>query len=124
LLDRTKLDEIVGTLQDLANSVERLPGGEVLLSTQRDPKRTVITALDRLRDAPDTHVIVRGSSEVHGWWNGRRLLLTVPSRNGWNASVWKNLMVGIAGFGGARPWPAPTHSEQVTSCAEAWARFG
>ncbi|MGA5303901.1 hypothetical protein ACPCHT_28530 [Nucisporomicrobium flavum] len=123
LLDRDELDDALDLLDGVVDEVQRADNGAVIARTDKDPKRTVIAVLDRLREFPGTHVVVLGSSEIHGWWDGRRLMLAKPAPTGWEISVWRNLMVGIAGFAGARSLPAPTQTARAADPADAWAEL-
>ncbi|MEU4422956.1 hypothetical protein AB0F81_20210 [Actinoplanes sp. NPDC024001] len=124
LLDHDAIDDALDRLDDIADAVYRTADGTVVIQARKDPKRTVIDALDRLRDFPDTHVVAYSNGEAHGWWNGRRLLLAWPTRTGLLASVWRNLFLGVAGYAGNRPLPAPTGTALVSSPDEAWIKLG
>jgi hypothetical protein len=124
LLNRTPLDDALDTLDGIAESVEVAADGTVTVRSHKDARRTAINVLDRLRDFPDTHVVVQAAIEVHGWWNGRRLILARPVRHGWQADKWSPVLAGIAGFTGDRQIPPPTSTRTVASPAEAWAELG
>ncbi|WP_157411414.1 hypothetical protein [Actinoplanes rectilineatus] len=124
LLARREIDDALDQLDDISDSTGLTTDGTVVVQVRRNPKRAVLLVLDRLREFPDTHVIAHFNGEVHGWWNGRRLLLAWPTPTGWRASVWHNLFTGIVGYAGSSPLPAASESATVTDPAEAWTRFG
>ncbi|MEV4343528.1 hypothetical protein AB0J83_03480 [Actinoplanes sp. NPDC049596] len=125
LLGRHKLDDALDGLHDIPGTVERAADGAVVVRTTKDGKRMTIGVLDRLSDFPNTHVITYAGTEIHGWWDRRRrrLLLAEPTSAGWRATVWRNLMAGIAGLGTNRPLPPQSETMIVASPAEAWARL-
>ncbi|MFG2044050.1 hypothetical protein [Dactylosporangium sp. NPDC048998] len=109
LLVRSPFDDAVDAIPESVGTVQRTDGGGVLVETTKDPRRTALLVLDLLRDFPDTHVAVRGTTgtETHGWWNGRRLVLLAPFGGRWRGSLWPGLMTGIATYAkGASPLPA------------------
>ncbi|AVT30216.1 hypothetical protein C6361_12735 [Plantactinospora sp. BC1] len=125
ILQRNEIDDALDRLDDVVDAVERIADGTVIVRTQKDPRRTVINVLDRLCDFPDTHIVARAAIDVHGWWDGRRrLVLASPTRAGWQAALWRNLLTGIAGYAGSRPLPTPTETALVTNPMEAWTKFG
>lgn len=124
LLARHEIDDVLDQLGDITDSAVLSPDGTVSVQARKNPKRTAILVLDRLREFPDTHVVAYFNGEVHGWWNGRRLLLTWPTPTGWRASVWHNLFTGLVGYAGSSPLPVASETASVTDPAEAWTRFG
>ncbi|GIF25721.1 hypothetical protein BJ973_003998 [Actinoplanes tereljensis] len=126
LLDRNELDDALDALYDIPGTVERATDGAVVVRTTKDAKRMAISVLDRLSDFPNTHVAVYAQTEVHGWWDRRqrRLILAEPVPAGWRATVWRNLMAGIAGLGSNRALPPPSETTIVANPAEAWAKMG
>jgi hypothetical protein len=105
LIARHPIDDLLSTFTETA---VRAPDGKVTIHTTKQPRRTVLTALDKLRDYPDTHVLVcdPDGQETHGWWNGRRLRLLTPTADGWMDELWPNLFTGIASYAKGHPLPA------------------
>ncbi|MEU8386672.1 hypothetical protein [Micromonospora sp. NPDC048843] len=93
------VDRLIGAWLD-SGSVVRVTGG-------RTTRQAVISALDALRDFPDVQVASEGEPAVHGWWNGRRLLLVTRTGATWRAETWSNLMTGIAAYSRGTPLRPP-----------------
>ncbi|MEU0546747.1 hypothetical protein [Micromonospora sp. NPDC005979] len=93
------VDRLTGAQLD-SGSVVRVTGG-------RTTRQAVIAALDGLRDFPDVQVASEGEPTVHGWWNGRRLLLVTRTGATWRAETWSNLMTGIAAYSRGTPLRPP-----------------
>ncbi|MEO3777955.1 hypothetical protein ABGB16_14130 [Micromonospora sp. B11E3] len=80
----------------------------------------MIAVLDALRDFPDVHVIAEGAPEVHGRWNGRRLLLVSWSGRNWRAESWASLLTGLAGYARAVPLRHPDRQWTVSDPQDAF----
>jgi hypothetical protein len=121
LLSRSPFDEAVDAIPESVGTVARTAEGGVTVEALKDSRKTALLVLDLLRDFPDTHVAVQGASGVvvHGWWNGRRLLLATRTGGLWRAMLWPSLFTGIATYARATPLPAAGRSWQVTSAAAA-----
>ncbi|SCF19411.1 hypothetical protein GA0074696_3333 [Micromonospora purpureochromogenes] len=99
ILGRTALHDAV----DRLHGAYLDEGSTIRVTLGRSTRLAVIGALDALRDFPDAHVASEDGPEVHGWWNGRRLLLVTRSGATWRAEVWSNLMTGIATYSRGTP---------------------
>ncbi|MFG2054183.1 hypothetical protein ACGFI9_09130 [Micromonospora sp. NPDC048930] len=103
ILGRTALHDAVDRLTNA-----RLDSGSVVhVKGGRSTRQAVIAALDALRDFSDVHVTSDGEPAVHGWWNGRRLLLVTRFGATWRAEVWSHLMTGIATYSRGTPLRPP-----------------
>ncbi|MFF3868198.1 hypothetical protein [Micromonospora sp. NPDC001898] len=103
ILGRSALQDAVDRLTDArldSGCVVRVPAG-------RTTRLAVLAALDGLRDFPDTQVASDAEPAVHGWWNGRRLLLATRTGATWRAVMWSHLMTGIAAYSRGTPLPPP-----------------
>jgi hypothetical protein len=124
ILQRNEIDDALDKLDGMVDAVECTADDTVVVRTQKDPRRILINVLDQLRDFPATHVVARAAIDVHGWWDGRRLVLASPAGAAWRAAVWRNLLTGLVGYAGSRPLPAPTETALVANPVEAWTKFG
>ncbi|ADU11420.1 hypothetical protein ML5_5972 [Micromonospora sp. L5] len=102
IVRRSALDDAVDRLAGA-----RLDGSVVRIAPGRTARKAVIAALDALRDFPDVHVVSADEPAVHGWWNGRRLLLVTRTGASWRAEVWTQLMTGIAAYSRGTPLRPP-----------------
>ncbi|MEU1687924.1 hypothetical protein [Micromonospora sp. NPDC005707] len=115
ILGRTALHDAVDRLTNArldSSSVVRVTGG-------RNTRQTVIAGLDALRDFTDVHVTSDGEPTVHGWWNGRRLLLVTRLGATWRAEIWCNLMTGIAIYSRGTPLRPPDRRWTASAPEEA-----
>jgi hypothetical protein len=103
ILSRDALHDAVDRLSNAHISVDSV----VRVATSKNTRRAVLAALDALRDFPDVHVVAEGRPEVHGWWNGRRLLLVTRVGAAWQAELWSQLLTGIATYGRGVPLRSP-----------------
>ncbi|GAA0400559.1 hypothetical protein GCM10009541_49630 [Micromonospora gifhornensis] len=107
----TELDWILrrSALHDAVDRLDgaRLDGSVVHVARGRTTRQAVIAALDALRDFPDVQVVSDDEPAVHGWWNGRRLLLVTRTGAGWRAEIWSHLMTGIAAYSRGTPLRPP-----------------
>lgn len=92
ILGRSPLQEAVDAIEGASLGTDLI----VRLAATKDPGKTAIRLLDTLRRFPDVHVVTYTATEVHGWWNGSRLLLVKRQAAVWRAEVWHRLPLGIA----------------------------
>ncbi|WP_102656167.1 hypothetical protein [Verrucosispora sp. ts21] len=102
ILQRSALHDAVDRLASA-----QLDGTVVRVARGRTTRQAVLAALDALRNFPDVHVVSDDEPTVHGWWNGRRLLLVTKAGIGWRAERWERLITGIAAYSRGTPLRPP-----------------
>ncbi|MEU8186708.1 hypothetical protein [Micromonospora carbonacea] len=118
------------TRSALQDAVDRLGGARldngsvVRVTAGRTTRLAVLSALDALRDFPDTQVASDAEPAVHGWWNGRRLILTTRTGMTWRGEMWLHLMTGIAAYSRGTQLPRPDRRWTASGPDDAFASAG